>query len=70
MLFVRTGFTPDVQDILGSIHDSDMLISYLRRLRHPNEVTNILHDEISERNKSMRILSSFVKEVYLITLPT
>jgi CHAD domain-containing protein len=41
----------DVQDILGSIHDSDMMISYLRRLRHPNEVTNILHDEISERNK-------------------
>jgi CHAD domain-containing protein len=51
----------DVQDILGSIHDSDMMISYLRRLRHPNEVTNILHDEISERNKKYEDFVQFSK---------
>src|SRR5215467_12124098 len=51
----------DVQDILGSIHDSDMMISYLRRLRHPNEVTNILHDEISERNKKYEDFVQFCK---------
>jgi CHAD domain-containing protein len=41
----------DIQDILGSIHDNDTMIAYVKRVRHPNEVTNILHDEISERNK-------------------
>jgi CHAD domain-containing protein len=51
----------DVQDSLGSIHDSDMMISYLRRLRHPNEVTNILHDEISERNKKYEDFVQFCK---------
>jgi CHAD domain-containing protein len=39
----------DVQDILGSIHDSDTTIAYLKS--RPNKVPHILHDEISERNK-------------------
>jgi CHAD domain-containing protein len=39
----------DVQDILGSIHDSDTTIAYLKS--QPNKVPHILHDEISERNK-------------------
>jgi len=51
----------DVQDILGSTHDSDMMISYLRKLRHPNGVTNILHDEISERNKKYEDFVQFCK---------
>src|SRR5215469_14984270 len=34
----------DVQDTLGSIHDSDTMIAYLRRVRYPNMVTNILHE--------------------------
>jgi CHAD domain-containing protein len=51
----------DVQDSLGSIHDSDMMISYLRTLRHPNEVTNILNDEISERNKKYEVFVQFCK---------
>ncbi|HXX95577.1 MAG TPA: CHAD domain-containing protein [Candidatus Bathyarchaeia archaeon] len=51
----------DVQDILGSIHDSDMMIFYLRRLRHQNEVTNILHDEISERDKKYEDFVQFCK---------
>jgi CHAD domain-containing protein len=51
----------DIQDILGSIHDSDMTIAYLKRLRHPNNVTHILHDEISERNKKYEDFIQFCK---------
>ena len=53
----------DVQDILGSIHDSDTVIAYLRRVRHPDndKVTNILDDEISERNKKYEDFIQFYK---------
>ena len=51
----------DVQDILGSIHDSDTTIAYLKRVRQPNKVTNILHDEISERNKKYEDFVQFCK---------
>jgi CHAD domain-containing protein len=51
----------DVQDILGSMHDSDTMIAYLRRVRHPNIVTNILHEEISERNKKYEDFVQFCK---------
>jgi CHAD domain-containing protein len=39
----------DVQDILGSIHDSDTTIAYLKS--QPNKVPHILHDEISGNQK-------------------
>ena len=51
----------DVQDILGSIHDSDTMIAYLKRVRHPDKVTQILHDEISERNKKYEDFIQFCK---------
>ena len=51
----------DVQDILGSIHDNGTMIAYLRRVRHTNEVTNILHEEISERNKKYEDFIQFCK---------
>ena len=51
----------DIQDILGSIHDNDTMIAYVKRVRHPNEVTNILHDEISERNKKYEDFIQFYK---------
>jgi CHAD domain-containing protein len=51
----------DVQDILGSIHDSDTLTAYLKRVRHPNAMTHILHDEISERNKKYEEFIQFCK---------
>jgi CHAD domain-containing protein len=51
----------DVQDILGSIHDSDTVIAYLRRVRHPDKVPNILNDEISERNKKYEDFIQFYK---------
>jgi CHAD domain-containing protein len=51
----------DIQDILGSIHDSDITIAYLKRVRHPNEVSQILHDDISERNKKYEDFIQFCK---------
>ena len=51
----------DVQDILGSIHDSDTTIAYLKRVRHPIAMTQILHDEISERNKKYEDFIQFCK---------
>ncbi|HET7146942.1 MAG TPA: CHAD domain-containing protein [Candidatus Nitrosopolaris sp.] len=51
----------DIQDFLGSIHDSDITIAYLKRVRHPNEVSQILHDEISERNKKYEDFIQFCK---------
>ena len=51
----------DIQDMLGSIHDSDIMIAYLKRVRHLNEVTHILHDEISERNKKYEDFIQFCK---------
>ena len=51
----------DVQDILGSIHDSDTTIAYLKSVRQPNKVAHILHDEISERNKKYEDFIQFSK---------
>ena len=51
----------DVQDILGSIHDSDTMIAYLKRVRHLDKVPHILHDEISERNKKYEDFIQFCK---------
>jgi CHAD domain-containing protein len=51
----------DIQNILGSIHDSDTMIAYLERVRHPNKLTHILHDEISERNKKYEDFIQFCK---------
>jgi CHAD domain-containing protein len=51
----------DVQDTLGSIHDNDTMIAYLRRVRHPNMVTKILDEEISERNKKYENFVQFCK---------
>jgi CHAD domain-containing protein len=51
----------DVQDILGSIRDSDTMIAYLKRVRHLDKVPHILHDEISERNKKYEDFIQFCK---------
>ena len=51
----------DIQDMLGSIHNIDITIAYLKRVRHPNEATHILHDEISERNKKYEDFIQFCK---------
>ena len=38
-----------MQDMLGLIHDYDITIAYLRRVKHPKEVHHILDDVIAER---------------------
>lgn len=40
----------EIQDMLGSIHDEDITIAYLKRIRNPRAVHYILDDEIEERN--------------------
>jgi hypothetical protein len=55
----------------------DITMAYLRRVGHPNEVTHILLDEISERNKQYEDFIQFCKRSlsgsrhnFLIALPT
>ena len=53
----------DIQDILGSIHDNDTTISFLKQVSRKNkkDVRHILHDEISERAKKYENLVQFCK---------
>jgi CHAD domain-containing protein len=51
----------EVQDMLGAIHDDDVTISYLRRLRQPEKVHHILEGVISERNKKYEEFVEFSK---------
>ncbi|MGN6632743.1 MAG: CHAD domain-containing protein [Nitrososphaeraceae archaeon] len=55
----------DIQDILGSIHDNDTMISFLKQVSRKNknkkDVNHILHDEISERAKKYEDLIQFCK---------
>jgi CHAD domain-containing protein len=56
----------DIQDILGSIHDNDTMISFLKQVRknknkNKKDVNHILHDEISERAKKYEDLIQFCK---------
>jgi CHAD domain-containing protein len=57
----------DLQDNLGSIHDNDTMISFLKQVSRKNknknkkDVNHILHDEISERAKKYEDLIQFCK---------
>ena len=52
----------DIQDILGSIHDNDTAISFLKQFsRRKKGVSHILRDEISERAKKYEDLIQFCK---------
>ena len=51
----------EVQDMLGVIHDDDITISYLRRLRQPEKVHHILEGVIPERNKKYEEFVEFSK---------
>lgn len=51
----------EVQDMLGAIHDDDVTISYLRRLRQPEKVHHILEGVISERNQKYEEFVEFSK---------
>jgi CHAD domain-containing protein len=52
----------DIQDTLGTIHDCDTMIAYLKSIRHRNKVKNILDDEVSERNKKYNDFIQFCKK--------
>jgi CHAD domain-containing protein len=51
----------DMQDMLGSIHDDDIMITYLKRVRSPKAVHHILDDEMAERNKKYEEFVQFCK---------
>jgi CHAD domain-containing protein len=51
----------DIQDMLGSIHDSDTMIAYLKRVRRSKDITHILDNEITERNKKYGEFVQFCK---------
>jgi CHAD domain-containing protein len=53
----------DIQDILGSIHDNDTAISFLKQVsrRKKWKVSHILYNEISERAKKYEDLVQFCK---------
>ena len=51
----------DIQDMLGSIHDSDTMIAYLKRVRYSKEITHILDNEITERNTKYEEFVQFSK---------
>ena len=51
----------DIQDMLGSIHDNDTMIVYLKRVRHSKEITHILDNEITERNTKYEEFVQFCK---------
>jgi len=53
----------DIQDILGSIHDNDTTISFLKQVsrRNKKDVSHILNNEISERATKYENLIQFCK---------
>jgi CHAD domain-containing protein len=55
------GELEEVQDMLGAIHDDDIMIAYLKRVRRPKAVHHILDDEIAERNKKYEEFVQFCK---------
>jgi CHAD domain-containing protein len=51
-----------IQDILGEIHDYDIMINYLTSLTDKYQLVHVLESEISERRKKYRLfISSFSK---------
>jgi CHAD domain-containing protein len=51
----------EVQDMLGAIHDDDIMTAYLKRARRPKAVHHILDDEMAERNKKYEEFVQFCK---------
>jgi CHAD domain-containing protein len=51
----------EMQDMLGSIHDDDIMIAYLERVRHSKAVRHILDDAMAERNKKYEEFVRFCK---------
>jgi CHAD domain-containing protein len=50
-----------IQEMLGSIHDDDIMITYLRRSRHSKEIRHILDGVIAERARRYDEFIEFCK---------
>jgi CHAD domain-containing protein len=51
----------DIQDMLGSIHDDDITIAYLKSTRNRKAVRNILDNEVAQRNHKYEEFIQFCK---------
>ena len=51
----------EVQDMLGAIHDDDIMTAYIKRARRPKAVHHILDDEMAERTKKYEEFVQFCK---------
>jgi CHAD domain-containing protein len=51
----------EMQDMLGSIHDDDIMVNYIRRVKRPKAIHHILDDAIAERNKKYEEFVQFCK---------
>jgi CHAD domain-containing protein len=54
-------YLEEIQDMLGSIHDDDITIAYLRGIRNPKAVNHILDNQIAERNHKYEEFIQFCK---------
>lgn len=52
----------NIQDILGEIHDSDIIIDYLESLKQHSKLSHIINSEIVERSKKYQMFVSTFKE--------
>jgi CHAD domain-containing protein len=51
-----------IQDILGEIHDSDIIIDQLRNIEHNSRYSDIIESEILERKRKYRVFTSTFKK--------
>ena len=52
-----------IQDLLGEIHDCDIMLDYLREVKGPNELSDVIRNEIIERRKKyQQFVQSFHDE--------
>jgi len=50
-----------IQDSLGEIHDCDIMLDYLREVKGPNELSDVIRNEILERREKYQ---QFVKSIH------
>ena len=54
-----------IQDSLGQIHDCDIMLDYLREVKGPNELSEVIRNEILERReKYQQFVKSFHDEKF------